>query len=143
MALVNCPECNHKISDKAKSCPECGYVMEERTSTIADLLTGHRWLVRSETLGNGRSLDAAFNQDGSFTGVLTAPPDDYFVRTQQVNGTWHVAHPLLLMQWDWVQSSGPYHEEVPIEISSFSADKLEGVDKWLRFWVLERNRESA
>jgi len=24
MALVNCPECNHKVSDKAKSCPECG-----------------------------------------------------------------------------------------------------------------------
>jgi len=138
MALVNCPECNHKISDKAKSCPECGYVMEERTSTIADLLAGHRWLVRSETLGNGRSLKADFNQDGSFNGIIEAPPDDFFLKTQKVNGTWHVAHPLLLMQWDWVQSSGPYHEEVPIEISDFSADKLEGVDKWVRLWALER-----
>ncbi|MCT7507634.1 zinc ribbon domain-containing protein [Aliarcobacter cryaerophilus] len=25
MALINCPECNSEISDKAKSCPKCGY----------------------------------------------------------------------------------------------------------------------
>lgn len=25
MALINCPECNHEISDTAKSCPNCGY----------------------------------------------------------------------------------------------------------------------
>ena len=24
MALINCPECNNEISDKAKSCPHCG-----------------------------------------------------------------------------------------------------------------------
>ena len=138
MALVNCPECNRRISDKAKSCPGCGYVLQERASPISDLLIGHRWLVQSGTLGNGRILDAAFTQDGSFNGMLTAPPDDFFVRTQQVNGNWHVAGSLLSVQWDWVQSSGPYHEEVPIEISDFSADKLVGVDKWSRLWELER-----
>lgn len=25
MALINCPECNKEISDKANSCPNCGY----------------------------------------------------------------------------------------------------------------------
>lgn len=25
MALINCPECNSQISDKANSCPNCGY----------------------------------------------------------------------------------------------------------------------
>ncbi|SHO50614.1 zinc-ribbon domain-containing protein [Anaerocolumna xylanovorans] len=25
MALINCPECNKEISDKAASCPNCGY----------------------------------------------------------------------------------------------------------------------
>ena len=25
MSLINCPECNKEISDKAKSCPHCGY----------------------------------------------------------------------------------------------------------------------
>lgn len=25
MSLINCPECNHQVSDKAISCPNCGY----------------------------------------------------------------------------------------------------------------------
>lgn len=25
MALINCPECKHEVSDKAKYCPNCGY----------------------------------------------------------------------------------------------------------------------
>ena len=25
MALINCPECGNKISDKALSCPQCGF----------------------------------------------------------------------------------------------------------------------
>lgn len=25
MSLINCPECNQEISDKAKCCPHCGY----------------------------------------------------------------------------------------------------------------------
>lgn len=29
MALINCPECNHQISDKAVSCPNCGYPLDE------------------------------------------------------------------------------------------------------------------
>ena len=28
MALINCPECNHEISDKVKACPHCGYPFE-------------------------------------------------------------------------------------------------------------------
>jgi len=29
MALINCPECNKEISDKAVSCPNCGYPIQE------------------------------------------------------------------------------------------------------------------
>lgn len=29
MALINCPECKHAISDKATACPQCGYPMKE------------------------------------------------------------------------------------------------------------------
>ena len=29
MSLINCPECNKQISDKAKSCPHCGFPVEE------------------------------------------------------------------------------------------------------------------
>lgn len=29
MALIDCPECAHKISDRAAHCPSCGYPMKE------------------------------------------------------------------------------------------------------------------
>lgn len=29
MALIDCPGCNQKISDKARVCPKCGYKREE------------------------------------------------------------------------------------------------------------------
>ena len=29
MALINCPECNHEVSDKAQACPNCGYKLTE------------------------------------------------------------------------------------------------------------------
>ena len=29
MALVNCPECNKEISDRASSCPACGYPIQQ------------------------------------------------------------------------------------------------------------------
>ncbi|MBQ2882693.1 MAG: zinc ribbon domain-containing protein [Alphaproteobacteria bacterium] len=31
MALINCPECNREISDKAKACPHCGYPINLNT----------------------------------------------------------------------------------------------------------------
>lgn len=32
MALVNCPECNKEISDKASSCPNCGFPLEKEVN---------------------------------------------------------------------------------------------------------------
>ena len=29
MSLINCPECNHEMSDGAKSCPNCGYKVQK------------------------------------------------------------------------------------------------------------------
>ena len=42
MALINCPECNKEISDKATSCPNCGYPVEKKinknlNSSVLDL----------------------------------------------------------------------------------------------------------
>lgn len=34
MALINCPECNIKISDNAENCPNCGYPIKEKNNTI-------------------------------------------------------------------------------------------------------------
>lgn len=32
MALIKCPECNNKISDKAETCPKCGYELNNNES---------------------------------------------------------------------------------------------------------------
>ena len=32
MALITCPECGEKVSDKAKACVHCGYPMESATN---------------------------------------------------------------------------------------------------------------
>lgn len=34
MALLSCPECSGKISDKAIMCPHCGYPIQENSTTI-------------------------------------------------------------------------------------------------------------
>lgn len=51
MALINCPECNKEISDKASSCPNCGYPIQEQifkskpSSTKVNICPkcGHIW----------------------------------------------------------------------------------------------------
>lgn len=30
MALINCPQCNHTISDKSKKCINCGYEFKKK-----------------------------------------------------------------------------------------------------------------
>ena len=35
MALINCSECNHEVSDKAESCPKCGAPIATARETIA------------------------------------------------------------------------------------------------------------
>lgn len=34
MALINCPECNNNISDRAKVCIHCGFPLDEYTSSM-------------------------------------------------------------------------------------------------------------
>ena len=34
MALINCPECNHEMSNKATACPNCGYPINETNSGL-------------------------------------------------------------------------------------------------------------
>lgn len=37
MALISCPECNGKVSDRAKSCPHCGYPLSMRRVSKFDI----------------------------------------------------------------------------------------------------------
>lgn len=34
MALIDCPECGNKLSDKVNDCPHCGYPLNEQESLI-------------------------------------------------------------------------------------------------------------
>jgi hypothetical protein len=127
MALISCPERTRRISDQALSCPGCGYPLrQERTSsdvqgrTLADVLVGHRWEARSETLGSGlpgTSLDATFQSAGGFEGRLKTPPGDILARAQQVNGRWHVVGSLLFLNYSYVMGGIPSPTEVAIEIT--------------------------
>lgn len=40
MAIVKCPECGRRISDKAKICPGCGYPMKKTSTFISAFLKG-------------------------------------------------------------------------------------------------------
>jgi len=42
MALIKCPECKSKISDKAKTCPQCGYPLKEELSWNIVLFNGQK-----------------------------------------------------------------------------------------------------
>ena len=35
MALINCSECNHEVSDKAEACPKCGAPIAQARETVA------------------------------------------------------------------------------------------------------------
>lgn len=38
MALINCPECNREVSDKAKVCPHCGYpIVDDKKVNIVSV----------------------------------------------------------------------------------------------------------
>jgi hypothetical protein len=74
--------------------------------------------------------------------MIDAPPGGLLLNTQEVAGTWVVTPPLLFLQWDWIEGTDPFasqrHNEIPIEISSVSARRVSGVDKWWRLWTFER-----
>ena len=43
MALIHCPECREKVSDKAMSCPKCGYPLQQaRTSSLSEVVQSPR-----------------------------------------------------------------------------------------------------
>lgn len=37
MALINCPECENKVSDQAASCPHCGFALNKSNDDYEDI----------------------------------------------------------------------------------------------------------
>lgn len=38
MSLINCPDCDHKVSDQAEKCPSCGRTIKKPQVTLVGLL---------------------------------------------------------------------------------------------------------
>ena len=112
--------------------------MEEEGPTLSGLVAERRWSVRSAGLGGAVCLEAHFDSNGSFDGMLFVPPGDVLQSTQPVRGSWNVAGSLLVLNWDAISSSMTFNNEVAIEITNASDNKLSGVDKYLRLWEFER-----
>lgn len=34
MAIIDCPECGNKVSDKAENCPHCGFPIQQQETTV-------------------------------------------------------------------------------------------------------------
>ena len=109
---------------------------------VSQLLVGRQWVVQSSALGNAAALEVAFNQDGTFSGMLAAPPDAYLVPSQPVNGIWYSgAPPLLILKWGWLEGPTQFKQErqneVAIEITTASSNSLQGIDKFARLWQFQ------
>lgn len=71
MALIKCPECGEKISDKAASCPHCGAPVERPMSTIES--NRRDFGIGSEVSDDTQSKHDATIQDNRLS---TEPPTD-------------------------------------------------------------------
>lgn len=58
MALINCKECGHQVSDKAKFCVNCGYPLEEeKTQSTTEELPEYL----KSAIRKGADIDAVYN----------------------------------------------------------------------------------
>ena len=98
MALIDCPECGAKVSEKATACPRCGHpVQEHQTLTLQEALSGKRWQARSDGLC-GHGLVCDFMQGGQFHGQLTGNTSSS--PEQDIKGTWRVVNSQLFLNYE-------------------------------------------
>ena len=64
MALINCPECNREISDKAKSCPHCGFPINVN-NTYKIIINGYRDTDTAALAGLNQVFDLNLSYDQS------------------------------------------------------------------------------
>lgn len=52
MALINCPSCNKKTSDKAQACPHCGFGVGDATSEDIERKRGLKKFQKLQSIQN-------------------------------------------------------------------------------------------
>jgi hypothetical protein len=141
MALINCPECNHEISDRAATCPNCGYPLQKEASPL-DVLIGKRWVARSGTLVDG-ILDVTFEDEGKFAGAIRAADSApaggiQMVTPSDVTGTWVARGSELFLDFVLTMQGVASPTQIGVDFTEISDDQLRGVDQWARPWEMER-----
>lgn len=67
MALIKCPECGGKVSDKADACIHCGYPLRQKKKqnineeNILTKLKRERYEREERMSGKNKDLDSIFN----------------------------------------------------------------------------------
>jgi len=69
MPLINCPECDEKISDKAATCPNCGYPIQPNAGI--GFWRGYEWRSEAELFGLP-FVHIAFGRDRRTGKILVA-----------------------------------------------------------------------
>jgi len=138
MALIQCPECQQRVSDQAGTCPHCGYPLaNSQQADLETILCRGVWLAQSAGLVDAM-LVAIFSPDHSFRGQTR--PDPNRVRGMQLvapaefQGRWQMLGPQLFLEFLMTTLSGTSSVQVAIQISRISEGAFSGIDGFGRSW---------
>lgn len=71
MAIVNCPECQKQISDKAESCPNCGYRSKKASENVTTTQKTSKKLKQRQLLACiPAAISIIFSNSGKFDLVI-------------------------------------------------------------------------
>jgi len=99
MALINCPECNKEVSDKAASCPNCGIAIKQtKLQSLIDAgkkqlptvqNTGIKYLKKLQETGQKHisSIQEQFSNEPKKNQHLNSNEADNFITEQQTNSS--------------------------------------------------------
>ena len=82
MALINCPECNKQISDKAQSCPHCGCPINSNNGYFI-YITGYRDTDTAVSAGLKEVLDLDLGYEKVVEILNNLPYKIYECNTQE------------------------------------------------------------
>jgi len=80
MALTSCPECGHKVSDKADACPSCGRRLRNTRTAIGAVAAVFAVLLLTGVLGRGLRPERSPSNSAPDVG----PPNTIGIQTGNV-----------------------------------------------------------
>src|SRR5690348_13883304 len=146
MALTNCPECNHAVSNRAATCPNCGFPLAQALEPdLGKILCAGRWVAQSGTLVDAM-LEAEFSPNFTFRGLTRPDPNRVagmqLVAQTNLQGRWQASGSQLFLDFPLTMASGPGQTQVAIQFTRVAQDSLSGVDQFLRGWEWQKTGAS-